>query len=41
VLLRRDLVDVVYAYSGFESKVSDDAKDRVDGFGGIEEIINK
>ena len=41
VLLRRGLVDVVYAYGGFGSKVGDDVRDRVNEFGSIDELAGK
>jgi len=41
VLLRRGLVDVVYAYGGFGSKVGDDVRGRVNEFGSIDELAGK
>jgi len=41
VLLRRGLVDVVYAYGGFGSKVSDDVRGRVNEFSSIDELAGK
>ena len=41
VLLRRGLVDVVYAYDGFRSKVEDDVRGRVNEFGSIDELVSK
>jgi len=41
VLLRRGLVDVVYAYGGFGSKVGDDVRGRVNEFGSIDELVGK
>jgi hypothetical protein len=41
VLLRRGLVDVVYAYREFGSKVGDDVRDRVNEFGSIDELAGK
>jgi len=41
VLLRRGLVDVVYAYGGFGSKVGDDVRGRVIEFGSIDELAGK
>jgi hypothetical protein len=41
VLLRRGLVDVVYAYDGFRSKVEDDVRGRVNEFGSIDELAGK
>jgi hypothetical protein len=41
VLLRRGLVDVVYAYGGFGSKVGDDVRSRVNEFSSIEELVSR
>ena len=41
VLLRRGLVDVVYAYGGFGSKVGDDVRGKVNEFSSIEELVNR
>jgi len=41
VLLRRGLVDVVYAYDGFRSKVEDDVRGRVNEFGNIDDLVGK
>jgi hypothetical protein len=41
VLLRRGLVDVVYAYDGFGSKVEDDVRGKVNEFGSIDELVGK
>jgi hypothetical protein len=41
VLLRRGLVDVVYAYGGFGSKVGDDVRGRVIEFGRVDELAGK
>ena len=41
VLLRRGLVDVVYAYGGFGSKVGDDVRGRVNEFSSIEELVSR
>jgi len=41
VLLRRGLVDVVYAYDGFGSKVEDDVRGRVNEVGSIDELVSK
>ena len=41
VLLRRGLVDVVYAYDGFGSKVEDDVRGRVNEFGSIDDLAGK
>ena len=41
VLLRRGLVDVVYAYGGFGSKVGDDVRGRVIEFGGVDDLVGK
>ncbi|MEJ2773065.1 hypothetical protein [Stygiolobus sp. CP859M] len=40
-LLRRGLVDVVYAYREFGSKVGDDVRGRVNEFGGIDELVGR
>jgi hypothetical protein len=40
-LLRRGLVDVVYAYREFGSKVEDDVRSRVNEFGSIDELVSK
>jgi hypothetical protein len=40
-MLRRGLVDVVYAYDGFGSKVKDDVRGRVNEFGSIDELAGK
>jgi hypothetical protein len=41
VLLRRGLVDVVYAYGGFGSKVGDDVRGRVFEFSSVDELAGK
>jgi hypothetical protein len=41
VLLRRGLVDVVYAYGGFGSKVGDDVRGRVIEFGRVDDLVGK
>ena len=41
VLLRRGLVDVVYAYAGFGSKVGDDVRGRVNEFSSVDELAGK
>ncbi len=41
VLLRRGLVDVVYAYGGFVSKVDDDVRGRVNEFGRVDDLVGK
>jgi len=41
VLLRRGLVDVVYAYVGFGSKVDDDVRGRVIEFSSVDELVGK
>jgi hypothetical protein len=41
VLLRHGLVDVVYAYDGFGSKVGDDVRGRVIEFGSVDELAGK
>jgi len=41
VLLRRGLVDVVYAYRGFGSKVGDDVRGRVIEFSSVDELVGK
>ena len=41
VLLKRGLVDVVYAYGGFGSKVGDDVRGRVNEFRSIDELAGK
>jgi len=41
VLLRRGLVDVVYAYGGFGSKVGDDVRGRVIEFSSVDELVGK
>jgi len=41
VLLRRGLVDVVYAYAGFGSKVGDDVRGRVIEFSSVDELAGK
>jgi len=40
-LLRRGLVDVVYAYVGFRSKVGDDVRGRVNEFNSVDELAGK
>jgi hypothetical protein len=35
------LVDVVYAYGGFGSKVGDDVRSRVNEFSSIEELVSR
>jgi len=40
-LLRRGLVDVVYAYGGFGSKVDDDVRGRVIEFSSVDELAGK
>ena len=41
VLLKRGLVDAVYAYVGFGSKVGDDVRGRVNEFRKIDELVGK
>jgi len=41
VLLRRGLVDAVYAYGGFGSKVGDDVRGRVIEFSSVDELVGK
>ena len=41
MLLRRGLVDAVYAYGGFGSKVGDDVRGRVNEFSSIEELVSR
>jgi hypothetical protein len=41
VLLRRGLVDAVYAYGEFRSKVSDDVRGKVNWFSSIEELVSR
>jgi len=41
VLLRRGLVDVVYAYREFGSKVGDDVRGRVNEFGSTDELVGR
>jgi len=41
VLLRRGLIDVVYAYGGFGSKVGDDVRGRVIEFSSVDELVGK